>query len=70
MSNYKKVTGGYNTRKYLSVIVHRVNGKTWDNPLKMSEAYLISQMAQDVETEKLTVTLTVTTSAGYKHIFG
>jgi len=57
-------------KKYLNVIKHRTNGRTWSNPLKLSEAYLISQMAQDIEYSHLTVTLGEATPEGYKAIFG
>lgn len=72
MSNTKYIdrSGGFNMRKYLFVMVHRKDGSKWENPLKISEVHLISQMAQDEGTEKLTVTLTETTSSGYKYIFG
>jgi len=34
-------------RKYLSCIVTMHNGDTFTNPLKLSEAYLISKLAQE-----------------------
>lgn len=70
MSNKYKDLTRRKTRKYLHVLKHRTNGSIWENPLKLSEASLISVMAQDEETEKLTITLTETTPAGYKHLFG
>ena len=68
MSDKKRFYDG--DRKYLDVKIHRKDGKIWENPLKLSEVFLVSQMAQDIETDHLTVTLTETTTHGYKYIFG
>lgn len=57
-------------KKYLDVKKHRTNGAVWDNPLKLSEAYLISQMAQDVEFDKIIVRLAEATPEQYEAIFG
>ena len=56
------------TKKYLKVLVNRNDGTWFSNPLKLSEAHLVSQIAQ--ENKSLTVQLIETSNEGYKAIFG
>lgn len=55
-------------KKYLFVTVKMNSGHTFTNRLKLSEAYLISQLAQ--ENKFLTVHLCTCDKAYYKMIFG
>lgn len=55
-------------KKYLNCIITTHAGTTFSNPLKLSEAHLISQIAQ--EQKSVTVTLVKCDSKTYKTIFG
>jgi hypothetical protein len=55
-------------KKYLNVIVTRKNGSIFTNPLKLSEAHFISQLAQ--ENLKLEVHIVEIHKADYNSIFG
>jgi len=56
------------TKKYLHVVVNRNDGTYFKNPLKLSEAYLISKMAQ--ENKEIIVSLKTIPERDYKIIFG
>lgn len=53
---------------YLNCVVTRHDGTTFENPLKRREAYLISRLAQNNRSVK--VTLRLCTHGTYKSIFG
>ncbi|GAG88883.1 unnamed protein product [marine sediment metagenome] len=55
-------------KKYLNVRVQRNNMQWNDNPLKLSEAHFLSQLAQ--ENHKLVVTCDECTKERYKYLFG
>lgn len=55
-------------KKYLKCIVTMTNGSTFENPLKLGEAYLISQLAQ--QNKKVLVTLEITSAKHYNSMFG
>ncbi|GAG93733.1 unnamed protein product [marine sediment metagenome] len=55
-------------KKYLNCVVTKVNGDVFNNPLKLSEAYLVSQLAQ--EHRKVVVTCATTHKAHYDSMFG
>lgn len=55
-------------KKILSVRVLTHKGFEYDNPLKLSEAYLISKIAQ--ENKSVKVECTEVTADYYKMIFG
>jgi hypothetical protein len=57
-----------NLKKYLQVVVKTHSGFTFTNPLKLSEAHFVSQLAQ--ENESLKVFLVECTPKAYKTIFG
>lgn len=52
------------TYQYLHVIVTNKNGTKFLNPLKLSEAHIISKIAQ--ENESLTITLKICSKEQYK----
>ena len=56
------------TKQYLNVVVTDKNGRHFTNPLKLSEAYLISRIAK--ENKVLTVQVTECPASAYKLIFG
>jgi hypothetical protein len=58
------------TKKYLYIIVRHADGKTHKNPLKLSEAYLISKIAQDYANATIIIELATATTEQYKYIFG
>ena len=55
-------------KKYLSCTVTSNLGLVFDNPLKLSEVHLISQLAK--ENKKVVVTMIVCSKEQYKQIFG
>jgi hypothetical protein len=55
-------------KKYLQVVVKTHSGVTFTNPLKLSEAHFVSQLAQ--ENESLKVNIVECTPTQYKLIFG
>jgi hypothetical protein len=55
-------------KSYLKLWVTRHNGTTFENPLKLSEAYLISRIAKD--NAKVEVNYTICSPERYKSIFG
>ena len=55
-------------RKYLHVTVYKRGGLTFTNPLKLSEAHLISKLAQ--EHVEVVVRLEIADEFEYKVIFG
>lgn len=57
-------------KKYLDIWMTLKSGQCIHNPLKLSEAHLISQMAQDRDVEKIEAKLAFTDKAGYELIFG
>ena len=58
-------------REYLNLEIERKDGTTFRNPLQLSEVHLISKIAQDKDTVKITVTIGHCISpAQYKSIFG
>jgi len=56
------------TKQYLNLIVTDKNGNKFRNPLKLSEAHLISKIAQ--ENYHISVTLMTVNPYLYKSIFG
>ncbi len=54
-------------KKYLDCTVTMNSGDTFNNPLKLSEAYLVSQLAQ--ENEKVVVHLQEVSKERYDQIF-
>ena len=54
-------------KKYLQCLVTRKDGSIYSNPLKLSEAYLISQLAQ--ENEKVSVKAKECTKGEYESMF-
>ncbi len=57
-----------NTKKYLKCTVTPNVGKVFENPLKLSEAYMISQLAQ--ENNNVLVKFVETDESTYNFIFG
>ena len=55
-------------KKYLSCTVTRFDRTTFQNPLKLSEAHLISQLAQ--QNFEVTVVLMHCSKDYYKSLFG
>jgi hypothetical protein len=55
-------------KNYLFVIVTKHDGTTFHNPLKLSEAYLISTLAR--ENKSVLIKFLQCTKAEYKSIFG
>jgi hypothetical protein len=55
-------------KKYLNVDVCTHDGRTFNNPLKLSEAHLIGKLAQ--ENKAVTVTFVECTKLRYKLLFG
>lgn len=55
-------------KKYLDVRVTKHDGSTFSNPLKLSEAYLISQLAQN--SQRVMVTCLECNKEYYKSLFG
>ena len=56
------------TKKYLSVHVTSNDGSHFENPLKLSEAHFVSQLAQ--ENMKVEVTCEEVSELEFKTIFG
>ena len=54
-------------KKYLQCFITRYDGTSFNNPLKLSEVYLISQISQ--ENKSVLVTLVECSQAEYKVIF-
>lgn len=57
----------WKVRKYLHCVVTKHNGETYINELKLSEARLVGQLAQD--NAKVEVTVREASEALYKSIF-
>lgn len=57
-----------NNKKYLKITITTHNGLSVENPLKLSEAHLISKMAQ--ENKKLEIKIVECDAKSYKFIFG
>lgn len=55
-------------KKYLECTVYKFDGTKFINDLKLSEAHLISQIAQ--ENERITVKIKECTKEYYKIVFG
>jgi hypothetical protein len=56
------------TKKYLDVKIQRKNGSWFNNPLKLSEAHLISKIAQ--ENQKIIIYSAECNLSHYKYLFG
>ena len=57
-------------KKYLNCTVVREAGITFSQPLRLGEASLISQIAQDEGVKKIIISLEKTTPDNFKAIFG
>ncbi len=55
-------------KKYLHCQITAHSGMTFNNPLKLSEAHLVSRIAQ--ENKSVVVTIRTVDIANYKSIFG
>ncbi len=55
-------------KKYLHCVILKKDGSTFENPLKLSEAHLISKMAQDHKS--VTVSIKEVGESAYKAIIG
>ena len=55
-------------RQYLEVTVFTKSGEVFNNPLTLSESYLVSQLAQ--QNKRLEIQIIRCTALDYKRIFG